>query len=138
MNPTAFIKDLETAVYCRLGVSAIHGVGVFAIKPIPQGINPMVETRYAEFDSCLEADIFDNSNIPDSVKALVKAMCPVNRGVVDIPPFSLNEIGVSFYLNHSKTPNMECADDGNFYALREIAVGEELTVDYTEYGDLNF
>jgi hypothetical protein len=137
MNPTDFIKDLETAVYCRIGVSKIHGVGVIAIRPIPKGIDPMEEARDMTFNQVSSSEVFDNANITPEVKELVKAMCPENDGVLDIPPCSLNEIGVSFYLNHSKNPNMECDDEGNFFALRDISPGEELTVDYGTYGALN-
>ena len=51
-----------------------------------------------------------------------------------------NTLDASWYLNHSEEPNVrfvEChVDDGfnSYEALREIAVGEELTVDYREMG----
>lgn len=131
-----FTIDLLENVYCRLGVSKIHGVGVIAIRPIPAGIDPMREQRDMEFDAVPRAEIMDNQEIPEGVKKLVVDMCPENDGVFDVPPCSLNEIGVSFYLNHSKTPNME-ERDGYFFALRDIAEGEELTVDYGTYGELN-
>jgi len=124
-------------VYCRLGVSSIHGVGVFAIVPIPKGINPMMETRYVEFSSIPVKEINDSDTILNPIKKLVKDMCPENDGCYEMPNFTLNEIGVSYYLNHSKTPNMDEDGDGNFVANRDIAVGEELTVDYGTYGEMN-
>lgn len=132
-----FKKDLLENVYCRIGVSKIHGVGVIAIRDIPKGINPMLENRHADFEEIPALDIFDDKLIPDSVKKLVKDMCPQRGDVMDIPPFSLNEIGISFYLNHSNSPNMECDDDGNFYALDNIKSGTELIVDYGTYGAEN-
>lgn len=131
MNP--FKKDLLEKVYCRLAPSPIHGVGVFAIRPIPKGVNPMQEQRAADFK---EIPVAELSDLPEPLLKLVKDMCPEQAEHYDIPPFSLNEIGVSYYLNHSKTPNMG-EEEGEFVALRDIEPGEELTVDYGTYGELN-
>ncbi len=125
-------------VFCRVKPSPIHGVGVFAIRPIPKGINPMQERRGFAFEAVNVDDIVKDPNVPASLKELVVDMCPENDGKFDVPPFSLNEIGLSYYLNHSMTPNMECDEEtGDFFTLREIAEGEELTVDYGSYGALN-
>ena len=131
-----FMQDLKDHVYCRLGASPIHGVGVFAIRDIPKGKNPMQENRYADFVTVPVYEITGDPSIPDSLKQLVKDMCPEEDGQYWIPPFSLNEIGVSYYLNHSKTPNM-VEVDGEFETARDIKAGEELTVDYGTYGELN-
>lgn len=131
-----FIEDLKTKVFCRLAPSPIHGVGVFAIRPIPAGIDPMQECRKFEFMQVSAKAIREDADIPESVKKLVVDMCPENDGDFDCPPFSLNEIGLSWYLNHSKTPNME-ERDGYFFTSRDIVEGEELTVDYGSYGELN-
>jgi len=37
------LKRLEK-VYCRLAPSSVHGVGIFAIKDIPKGINPFADS----------------------------------------------------------------------------------------------
>lgn len=133
MKALFFKRDLLDNVFCRIQPSPIHGVGVFAIRPIPQGINPMRECRSDAFEEISTADLAD---LPEPLQKLVKDMCPEHDGVYDVPPFSLNEIGVSYYLNHSKTPNMG-ERDGDFITLTEICSGEELTVDYGTYGELN-
>lgn len=133
-----FKQDLFERVFCRIKRSPIHGVGVFAIRPIPKGINPMQEWRKFEFDAIDTQDILKDPEMPESLKQLVVDMCPENDGKFDIPPFSLNEIGLSYYLNHSATPNMLCDEEsGDFFAMRDIEVGEELTTDYGTYGALN-
>ena len=109
ITATEFINDLKTKVFCRIGASKIQGVGVIAVRPIPKGINPMQEDRPCVFETCTRAAI---------------------------PNHSLNSCGVAWFLNHSKTPNME-ERDGDFFTLREIAEGEELTVNYGTYGELN-
>jgi SET domain-containing protein len=131
-----FIEDLKREVYCRLAPSCIHGVGVVAIRDIPKGINPMRETRKSVFHSIPVRAIQQSEHISDAVKQLAKDMCPQEGDVYLVPNYSLNEIGISYYLNHSNTPNME-ERDGDFYTLNEIKAGQELTVNYSSYGELN-
>ena len=52
-------------------------------------------------------------------------------------PKNFNQMTISWYLNESKTPNVRCGDDYQFYALRDILKGEELTVDYATYSENN-
>ena len=37
----AILDHLVQEVFCRLGVSPLHGIGVFAIRPIAKGLNPL-------------------------------------------------------------------------------------------------
>lgn len=39
-------------------------------------------------------------------------------------------MNIAFYLNHSKEPNVRMKKDESFEALRDIAEGEELLMDY--------
>jgi SET domain-containing protein len=134
MTKTEFLNNLVSEVYCRLGVSTIHGVGVRAIREIPKGTNPMPEIRQTEFIQIPSDDVCELST---PFRELIKDMCPLNDGFYEVPNYSMNEIGISYYLNHSPTPNMGTDDGGDFYALRDIEPGEELTVDYGTYGALN-
>jgi SET domain len=127
-----FIEHLSK-VYCRIGVSKIHGVGVIAIRDIPKGINPMEEITPAQFDEVDSKLIY---SLPGFLRDLVLAMCPERDGVFDVPSQGLNSLGVAWYLNHSDAPNME-ERDGEFFSLVPIAAGTELTVDYGTYGKLN-
>jgi len=34
-------QHLTNDVYCKLGVSTIHGIGVFALRDIPAGVAPL-------------------------------------------------------------------------------------------------
>lgn len=134
-----FIQDLKEKVFCRIGVSKIHGVGVIAIKDIPKGINPMQEMKPCKFVVVKGHDMKKAFiAAPKAVKDLVVAMCPerTKEDEWDCPANGLNSIGVAWYLNHSKKPNMK-EHDGDFYSIRKIKAGEELTVDYGTYGALN-
>jgi SET domain-containing protein len=47
---------------------------------------------------------------------------------------SFNNLNVGWYLNESKDdPNVGCDDNYEFYALRDIKKGEELTMDYSSF-----
>jgi uncharacterized protein len=47
--------------------------------------------------------------------------------------FSRMEIG--WYVNHSFEPNSTCKSVDDFYALRDIAAGEEILIDYNELSE---
>ncbi len=51
-----------------------------------------------------------------------------------IPEYGLNGMDISFFLNHSKKPNIITTDEGNtFLTRRKIKKGEELTIGYNTY-----
>jgi SET domain-containing protein len=132
MNKQEFLSSLND-VYCRLGVTQ-HGVGVVAIRPIPKGTDPfkhcdpagdLLEIPAAELDEC---------SAPEEAKQMVRDFCALQGGVYHAPNYGIDAIDKSFYLNHSKEPNMVSPDHGEtFIASRDIAVGEELTADYDTY-----
>lgn len=51
-------------------------------------------------------------------------------------PINFLRISVGWYMNHSEDPNLQ-SDDGDvtYYALRDIAPGEEVTMDYRRMDD---
>lgn len=51
-------------------------------------------------------------------------------------PIDFLRISVGWYMNHSPTPNL-LSDDGDvtYYAAKDIAVGEEVTIDYRRMDD---
>lgn len=128
---TRLLKHLRDDVYCRLGASAIHGVGVFAIRSIPKGVNPLrgvkkpVEIRYSKKE--LRA-------LPQRVRKLIDQFCADEKGTVLIPALGLNTMHLALYVNHSRKPNVAFAKDNRLETLRVIASGEELTMNY----DVNF
>jgi len=138
MTKEDIIKDLENNVYCRIQRSDIHGVGVFAIKEIPRGTNPFVTYTNVEIIPVPEKEIMGNRNIPDTVKDMIKAFYVVQDGMVYCDARSLNEINVTYFLNHSKTPNLdveEIDEESRFTTNRNISIGEELTSNYSDYSD---
>ena len=124
-------KHLFDEVYCKLGASPIHGVGVFSIREIPKNVNPFkgpAKSREMKFKRALV------KNLPGSVRRVVETFCYFDDEEIYIPSSGLNALNMAIYLNHSKTPNVYYEKDGVVKALRRIKAGEELALDY----DINF
>jgi SET domain-containing protein len=125
------LDHLNNEVYCRLGVSKVHGIGVFAIKPIPKGVNPMKsKLKFKE----VPIPHKELKGIPSSVKKQMKIFCYFDDDKFLVPSIGLNSMDMAIYLNHSKKPNVEFRKNGKLVALRAIKTGEELFMDY----DINF
>jgi hypothetical protein len=122
-------------VYVRLGLSAVHGIGVFAIRPIPAG-----------------TDIFANDCVPlvwVSKAQLGQArLTPaerafyhdfgINRGDEIGCPANFHNLTPGWYLNQpapGETANVLAGETLAFTAARDIAEGEELTIDYPSFSD---
>jgi hypothetical protein len=126
-------KPPHDKVYTRLRPSKIHGVGVFAIKRIKKG-TPIFPGENEEMLWVEKAKNGPSSEIQKLYDdfAIIKGQrlgCPQN----------FNRLTMAWYLNEPKkgeNPNVRCEDDTyDFFALRDINVGEELTVDYSTFSD---
>jgi hypothetical protein len=132
VNKKQFLQSL-TEVYCRLGVTK-HGVGVVAIRDIPKGIDPFKHCDTHGDVLEIPQQEFDTYEAPEEVKDLVRDFCAMQDGVYFVPNYGIDAIDKSFFLNHSKKPNMVTHDKGEtFVAARLIKKGEELTADYDTY-----
>ena len=139
MTKEEIIKDFENNIYCRIQPSAIHGVGVFAIRNIPKGTNPFITYTNIETIAIPEKEIIENKNIPDTVKKMIKDFYVIQNGNFYCDARSLNEINITYFLNHSDTPNLdvnEIDEESVFTANKDISIGEELTSNYSKYSDL--
>ena len=119
--------------YTRIQRSGTHGVGVFAICKIKKGTKlfrsddtGMVWVSKSEIDT-----------LPKDVKNLYLDFAVLKDGRYGCPP-SFNQLTPAWHLNHSAKPNVGCNDWYDFFALRDIRKGEELTADYSKFtGVLN-
>ncbi|RYB02567.1 SET domain-containing protein-lysine N-methyltransferase [Lichenibacterium ramalinae] len=118
-------------LYTRLGVSPGLGVGVFALRDIPQGTNPFrgETAALARIPAATVEAIAD-----PAARRMYLDFCPLVDGHF-LAPSSFNAMTVSWYMNHSDRPNIACDPDLNFLAARPIRAGEELTVDYRTFSD---
>jgi SET domain-containing protein len=120
-------EHLKHDVYCRLGVSKIHGVGVFALRDIPKGTKPlksMVTNKEKKFSRT------ELKDLPGSVRKHLADFCLVESGRVFVPQIGMNAVNLSVYLNHSKTPNLFFNKDEVLETLHDVQRGDEMTIDY--------
>jgi SET domain-containing protein len=118
-------------VYTRIKPSKIHGVGVFAIRDIPK------DTYIFSGDNSkmVWVDKSAIENVDSEIKSLYDDYCII-KGDRYFCPDNFNNLNVGWYLNESKDdPNVGCDENYDFYALRDIRAGEELTLNYSIFSD---
>ena len=119
-------------VFTRLAPSKLHGVGVFAIRTIKKGTYIFPDDK-AKLQWLRRTQL---KSLPKTIRRLYDDFCIIKGGgALYGCPKSFNNLTVSWYLNESKTPNVGCDKNYNFYALRDIKTGEELTADYSTYNE---
>ena len=134
------LKHLKNDIYCRIGVSKVHGVGVIAIKDIPKGTNPFY-TLSKEKDKIITLSKDDIKDIhPNVRKILTDFFGDKKRDNYDVYAYGPNYINISFYMNHSDKSNIDVIEDteNNYYSFitnRKIKKGEELFINYNEYSE---
>jgi SET domain-containing protein len=134
------LKHLKNDIYCRIGVSKVHGVGVVAIKDIPKGTIPFA-TLSKEKDKIITLTDDDIKDIhPNVCKILQDFFGEKNSNKYDVYAYGPNYINISFYLNHSDKPNINIIEDNKdnylkFITNRKIKKGEELFINYNEYSE---
>jgi SET domain-containing protein len=100
---------------------------VFAIRPIPKGVNPLKSyIRMREIDVPKK----DIKHLPKGVRNQIDMFCYYNRKTVSVPVNGLNSFDLAVYLNHSKQPNLRFKKVGVLVTLKAIDQGEELFIDY--------
>jgi SET domain-containing protein len=110
-----------------LGVSPIHGIGVFALTDIPAGtcglFAPPQEWPALPLDRVAE--------LPEQAQRLINTYCLQDEHNAYLPPHGFRVLDMVIYLNHSATPNLKQVNAGDdFITLRDVVQGEELTIDY--------
>jgi SET domain-containing protein len=121
-------------VYTRLRPSSIHGIGVFAIQEIKKGTYVFPGDDYPVVWVKKE-DLID---IPKQIQQLYEDFAVVkDNGSLFGCPKNFNVLTVGWYMNHSDNPNVECdiEHDYDFFAIRDIHIDEELTIDYSTLTD---
>jgi len=99
-----------------------HGVGVFATHNIQSG----TYLRLFGDENSLKrrSTIRDKKDIPE----FLQSYC-IDRGSTMICPKDFGHLEPGWYLNHSTTPNA-IHRQYDWFASRDIATGEEITIDY--------
>jgi uncharacterized protein len=107
----------HAGVYTRLQKSP-HGIGVFAIRDIPEGTNVFA----GDDNEMREIDKNDFANVQPEIKQLYEDFCVWQDGKVK-GPSNFNNLTVGWYLNHSDVQNVRCDEHFDFITTREIRKG---------------
>jgi len=128
MNKEALLKELATSTYVMIKPSPLHGIGVFAIKDIPKGTKNIFSKGVGDWIKVSKEEV---DALPQHSKDLIENHCLFDENFYFIPDYGFKLVDLVIYLNHSETPNVISLNDGEeFEAIRDIANGEELLVDY--------
>jgi SET domain-containing protein len=118
-------------LYTRLRPSPGKGIGVFAIRDIPEGLDPFT----GEGSGTVRVPRSAVESLADpEVKQMYIDFCPLLDEHY-LAPASFNRLTTAWYMNHSDRPNVVSDRGINFVAARPIRAGEELTVDYRTFSD---
>jgi hypothetical protein len=112
----------------RLLPSPVHAVGVFTTEPVRRGERlPLWDSDDWRFVSLAEADA------DPEMRAFRDVYCVRVDGGYNCP-LAFNRMSIGWYMNHSDDPNVHSSAELNFeyYALRDIAAGEEILCDYRQ------
>lgn len=116
--------------YVMLRPSPVEGVGVFAIRDIPRGCREMFSKPDAT-DAWVSLSRSAVEALPAYARHLVETYCLYDEAQYFVPRDGFKRMDLSLFLNHADTPNVLSIDDGAYFeALRDIAAGEELLIDY--------
>ena len=128
MTKDLLLAQLKNETYVMLKPSGIHGIGVFAIRPIPKGCRDIFSRGQGEW---IKLPIADVELLPAHSKELIETYCLFDEENYYVPDYGFKLMDLVNYLNHSSNPNIVSVNDGEeFEALRDIATGEELMVNY--------
>jgi SET domain-containing protein len=128
MNKEALLKELANSTYVMIKPSPLHGIGVFAIRDIPKGTSNIFSKGVGDWIKVSKEEV---EALPQHSKDLIENHCLFDEDHYFIPDYGFKLADLVIYLNHSETPNVISLNDGEeFEAIRDIASGEELLVDY--------
>lgn len=124
-------------VFTRLGHSRVDkdGVGVFAIQRIPKDTNIFTGDE-SRLKWIRRKEL--GTLLPGHAKLYADFPVELQKGKLLGCPENFNLMTVAWYVNKANRPkdaNVRCDKDYDFYALRDIEIQEELTVDYSTYND---
>ena len=116
-------------------------MGVFAIKDIPEGVNPFKLSN----GECLHYKTIDVpeevvNSLPTGVKKMVKDFYEKDNNSYGIPYEGINVNDITFYINESKHPNLDIISSKNcdmliFKTNKVIKKGQQLFINYDNYSN---
>jgi hypothetical protein len=116
-------------IKARVGPSGIHGMGLFALEPVPR--DTPIWRFLPGFDHDFSPEQF--AALPPLAREHTRRFCFVSQGTGHV----MLSGDHACFINHSLQPNTGAPPDAavpvTTVALRDIAGGEEITCNYFEY-----
>jgi SET domain-containing protein len=133
MTREELLLQLKNETYVMLKPSGVHGIGVFAIRPIPKGCRNIFSTGQGEWITLPIAEV---ELLPQHAKDLIETYCLFDEENYFVPDYGFKLMDLVNYLNHSDHPNIISIKDGEkFETIRDIEAGEELLINYGHIAD---
>lgn len=128
MNKTELIRELNESHYVMIKPSGVHGIGVFAVRPIPKGCRSMFSKDPGEWVKLSFAEV---EALPEASRYMIETYCLYDDWNYFVPATGFKTMDIALYLNHSDQANVASINEGDeFEAIRDIEIGEELFLDY--------
>ncbi len=128
MTKLELLNELAGDTWCMIRPSALHGIGVFALRDIPKGCTTLFSRGVGNWLSIARTEV---AALPEHSRALVENYCLYDKAHYFIPDYGFKVMDLVNFLNHSDEPNIRSVNDGAYFeTLRDIARDEELLVDY--------
>lgn len=135
MTKEALLQELSGNTWVMLKPSSIEGIGVFALRDIPEGCREMFGKPDAP-DEWITVSKSEVDSLPAHAQFLVGNYCLYDEANYFVPAQGFKKVDVSLFLNHADEPNIISVDDGDYFeTTRDIKQGEELLIDYGEIVD---
>lgn len=132
MTKAELLAELSVNTYVMIRPSPIEGIGVFAIRNIPKGCRNMFSVSANEKEEWIKIPKTEISQLPPHSIHLIETYCLYDAGNYFVPEYGFKIMDLVNFLNHSDTPNVISINEGEYFeALRDIASGEELLIDYS-------
>jgi SET domain-containing protein len=133
MTKLELLKELQQETYVALRPSAVHGIGVFAIRDIPRGCRNLFSQNHGNW---IELPIADVEKLPEHSRTLVETYCLYDDENYFVPDYGFKLMDLVNYLNHSPSPNVVSVNDGEYFeAVKDIPAGTELFINYDDVVD---
>ena len=128
MTKQQLLQELQHETYAALKPSALHGIGVFAVRDIPKGCKNIFSKETGEW---ILLGMEEVAQLPAHSKDFIETYYLYDDAYYFVPAHGCKVMDMANYLNHSNTPNLISVQDGLFFeAIRDIKEGEELLIDY--------
>lgn len=128
MTKEELLKELAGNTWAMIKPSALHGVGVYAIREIPKGCREIFSRSTAEWVSIPRKRI---EELPFYSRQLVETYCLFDEDNYFVPEYGFKMMDMVIFLNHSDSPNIVSVNEGEYFmTIRDIKEGEEILINY--------